>query len=109
MVIHNGFICYLKNVGGGIDENGNPIRPTSELGEKIPCNIEINKEYNLGRDEGNTFTVASYKIFIDAKTDVSSLRDSRVRLTLHGRELGGFAVMYQPELLQAVGVYRIIV
>jgi hypothetical protein len=72
----------------------------------IRCYIKVNKRDNIGKQNGNTFTVASYEILIEPQ----SFESERVQLfdTL-GHDLGVFSVMYPPEYLQAVQAVKIVV
>ncbi|MDL2310128.1 hypothetical protein LJC39_03315 [Parabacteroides sp. OttesenSCG-928-B22] len=107
MIIVNGFISAKVKTGGGLGENGNPVRPSSEWGEPIPCNIRVNKRNNLGKQNGNTFTVASYEILIEPQ---SFIDDGMVKLQyVSGKDLGEFPIMFPPEFLEAVGAVKITV
>jgi hypothetical protein len=104
MIIVNGTVEGKLLSGGGLDENGNPNVAQDTWGAPIPCNISVNKRNNLGKQNGNSFTVASYEILIALQAfDAGS-----VRLTEHGRGLGVFSVMYA-EQLGAVGITKIVV
>jgi hypothetical protein len=104
MIIENGIIQGMKVVGGGFDGSGNPIRQTTTWGEPMPCNIKILKSDNLGRYNGNSFTIASYEVLVE------DLRFSttKIKLTLNGNALGEFQVM-SIEPLNAVCLSKITV
>lgn len=104
MIVENGTIQGMKVVGGGLDRNGNPTRQTTIWGDLIPCNIKILKCDNLGRYNGNAFTIASYEVLVD---DLC-YSTTRVRLTLNGNLLGEFQVM-SIEPLNAVCLSKITV
>lgn len=65
MIVENGTIQILKKIGVGFDENGNPIKPTEEPGEPIPCNWKRNTYEKRGVYEDGVFTAASYIILIE--------------------------------------------
>ncbi|MDR0385392.1 MAG: hypothetical protein LBH60_04885 [Prevotellaceae bacterium] len=107
MIIVNGEISAKSKTGGGLDENGNPVRPSSEWGKPIPCRISVNKRNNLGKQNGNSFTIASFEILIEPQPFID---DGMVKLRyLSGRELGEFPIMFPPEFLEAVGAVKIVV
>jgi len=106
VIISNGYISAKIKTGGGLDENGNPVRPSSEWGKPISCHIKVNTRNNLGKQNGNTFTIASYEILIEPQP----FEAERVKLIDNcGKELGEFSVMYPPEHLEAVGAVKIVV
>ena len=104
MYIENGFISAMIKTDGRLDENGNPVRLSDVFEEPIPCNITTNKKNNLGKQNGNTFTIASYEVLIDLQPFEAGL----VRLTRHGQNLGDFSVLWI-EYLEAVGAVKIVV
>lgn len=104
MIIVNGTIEAKIKTGGGLDENGNPIPSSNVWGAPIPCNISVNKKSNLGKQNGNTFTIASYGALIPLQPFDAGI----VRLTHYGQSLGEFPVMHT-ELLNAVGATKITV
>ncbi len=107
MIIVNGFISAKSKTGGGLNDNGKPIRPTEEWGEFVPCHIRVNHRNNLGKQNGNTFTIASYEILIEPQPFID---DGMVRLRyVSGKELGEFSIMFPPEFLEAVGATKIVV
>lgn len=106
MVIVNGHISGKIKTGGGLDDNGNPIQPSSIWGELIPCYIKVNTRNNLGKQNGNTFTIASYEILINPQP----FESERVKLIDgFGKDLGEFSVMYPPEFLEAVDAIKLVV
>ena len=66
MIIQNGTIQIYSIEGGGLDENGNPVKPSETLGKAIPCNWKRNSYEKRGIYEDGVFTAASYIILIDA-------------------------------------------
>ncbi len=105
MIIVNGEICAKVKTGGGLDENGNPIRPSESWEAPIPCHIRSNTYNNKGKANGNTFTVASYEVLIESQPFVAE----RVKLTdRNGKDLGEFSVM-EIEYLDAVDTVKITV
>jgi len=104
MVFVNGFISAKIKTDGGLDENGNPVRPSEDFEERIPCRITTNKKNNIGKQNGNTFTVASYEVLIDLQPFEAGL----VRLTRNEHDLGEFSVLWI-EYLEAVGAVKIVV
>jgi len=104
MVIVNGYISAKIKTGGGLDENGNPARPSEAFGEQIPCRITTNKRNNIGKQNGNTFTVASYEILIE----MQPFEAERIKLNQLGKDLGEFSVLWT-EYLESVQAVKIVV
>lgn len=105
MIIANGYISAKIKTGGGLDANGNPVLPSVDFGDPIPCNIKTNKNSLIGKSNGNTFTVASYEILIEA----NGYEEGTVQLTdLSGKAIGEFPIM-EIEPLYAVGMVKITV
>lgn len=107
MIFVNGYISAKSKTGGGLDENGNPVRPSSEWSNPVPCHIKVNQRNNLGKQNGNSFTIASYEILIEPQ---SFIDDGIIKLFyISGKELGEFPIMFPPEFLEAVGAVKIVV
>jgi len=104
IILFNGTIQAKVNSGGGLDENGNPIRLSDAFNEPISCRVVTNKKNNLGKQNGNSFIIASYEVLIELQPFDAGV----VRLTQHGRELGIFPVICI-ERLEEVGVVKITV
>ena len=51
MIIENGTISIKTKTGGGL-VNGNPVRPSENWGEPIPCHITTNRHNNKGKVNG---------------------------------------------------------
>lgn len=64
MITPSGTIQIYSIEGGGLDENGNPVKPTEVLGEPIKVN-QRRAKYNEGTYENGKFTAASYVILLD--------------------------------------------
>lgn len=107
MIIVNGTIQVKTKTGGGLDTQGNPVRPTESWGDPIDCHIRVNSRSNLGKSNGNSFTTASYVILIEPQPFVN---DAIVRIAYKkGSELGEFPIMFPPEYLEAVEAIRIVI
>jgi hypothetical protein len=104
MIIENGEIQAKAKTGGGLDADGYPVKPSEDWLQPIPCRIVVNKRDNLGKHDGNTFKIASYKVLIEPQP----FDYERVRLTEYGRDLGEFSVMFV-EYLDAVSALQIVV
>ncbi|MDR0864962.1 MAG: hypothetical protein LBO74_08530 [Candidatus Symbiothrix sp.] len=104
MIIENGTIAAKTKAGGGFDDNDYPIKPEETFGAPIPCNVQVNKRNNLGKQNGNTFKVASYIVLIEPQP----FEAERVQINRLGKDLGEFSVMFT-EWLEAVGALRIVV
>ena len=104
MIIVNGRIWAKDKSGGGLDGEGNPMKPSESWGDPIPCRITTNKRNNLVKQNGNTFTIASYEILIGLQPFTAE----RVKLERFGRDLGEFSVMFA-EYMEAVGAIKIVV
>ncbi|MDR2765130.1 MAG: hypothetical protein LBB90_08885 [Tannerella sp.] len=104
MIIPNGTICAKVETGGGLDANGNPVKPVSDWGFQILAYIKTNRYSELGVSDGNSFRIASYEVLIDEQP----FRASHVKLATKDRILGEFPVM-QIEKMSAVGAVKILV
>lgn len=104
MIIENGTLQIKLKTGGGLDENGNPVRPSESWSPAIPCNIETNQYNGKGTVNGNVFTVASFTILIEDRP----FDADRVLLTREGKSLGEFAVKAVIPLSE-VGILKITV
>jgi hypothetical protein len=100
MLIVNGTVRARVKTGGGPGADGSDTSWSSP----VPCRIVTNKRNDLGRQNGNAFTVASYRILMEPPP----FETGRVQLTLYGQDLGEFSVMYT-EYLDAVGAVEIVV
>ena len=107
MIIPNGTIEVKRKAGGGIDpETGYPSKPGSvSWGCPILCQYSANERNNLGRVNGEHFTVARYEILIESQPFAAE----QVRLkNLAGDIIGEFSIM-EIEPLEAVCELRILV
>lgn len=104
MIIENGTLQTKLIIGGGLDDNGNPVRPVEAWGVPIPCNIKTNQYSNQGKVNGNTFTIASYEVLIEMQPFTAE----SVKLVREGQELGEFPVQ-SAEPLTEVGIIKILV
>jgi hypothetical protein len=106
MIISNGTIEVKTKSGGGIDpETGFPVPPTTSWELPIDCQYYANKVNQLGRVNGEHFTVASYVILIEEQPfDAEQIRLKNRK----GKILGEFSIM-EIEPLEAVCQIRIIV
>ena len=104
MIIENGTIQAKIKTGGGFDANDYPVEPSESWSEPIPCHIRVNRKNNLGKQNGNTFTVASYEVIIE----LQPFEHERVKLIEQAMDLGEFSVLWT-ECLEAVGAVKIVV
>lgn len=107
MIIQNGTVEIKQKTGGGINsDTGYPNKPGSvSWGEPIPCQYSANKRNNLGRVNGEHFTVAQYEILIEQQPFTAE----QIRLKdLAGKSVGEFSII-QVEPLDAVCELRILV
>lgn len=104
MIIENGTVQAKIKTGGGLNDQGNPVKPSESWGVPIPCNIKTNQSSNNGVINGNTFSVSSYEILIDSQP----FKADRVQLVRNGEALGEFKVQ-QIEPLIEVGNIKILV
>jgi hypothetical protein len=105
MVIVNGEIQGKITAGGGLDEKGNPSPVLETLSEQLQCRIKANKRNDIGKHDGNTFTVASYEVLTEGQyfeNEIVILTDAK------GKFLGEFPVI-SCEYLEAVGLFKILV
>ena len=135
MYFENGTIQAKIKTGGGFDSDNYPIKPAGEWSKPIPCHIKVNRKNNLGKQNGNSFTVASYEVFIEAdlyellmlsseSEELVTLENGegidltpstfedcefeRVRLIQRDKSLGEFSVLWT-ECLENVGSVKIVV
>lgn len=109
MIIQNGFIEAKEKVVGGIDPaTGFPIKAAnSAYSAPIPCQYTANTYNQLGRVNGEHFTIAHYSILIEQQP--SPFIAEQVRLKdMDGRVIGEYSVM-SAETLDAVCEIRLIV
>lgn len=105
MIVENGYITPKIKTGGGRGADGKPVKPSVGWGEPVLANITVNKNSLVGKSNGNTFTVASYEVLIEA----SKYESESVMLSyLDGENLGEFSVM-EIVPMQAVGMVKILV
>jgi hypothetical protein len=104
MLIVNGTIAAKIKSGGGLDADGYPVKPSASWSPPVPCHVRMNRKNNLGKKNGNSFTVASYEVLIEPQP----FESERVRLTEYGRNLGEFSVLWT-EYIEAVGLLKIVV
>lgn len=107
MIIENGALKYLAGTaGGGIGDDGKPVKRTDVWSEAIPCNIRINNRNNLGRKEGTAFVIAAYIVTLERRTGFDP---GRIQLfNDEGQSLGEFPVV-SIEVLEAVNAIKIVV
>ena len=105
MIIANGTIEIKEKDVRGVDPaTGHPLEPTGEeWGAPIECQYSATKYNNLGKTNGEHYTVATYAVLIDEQP----FSAEQVRLKdRNGNVLGEFSVM-QVEPLEAVSELRI--
>lgn len=107
MIIENGTLKYLAGTtGGGIGDDGKPVKRTDTWSEAIPCNIRANNRNNLGRKEGTAFIIAAYIVTLERRTGFDP---GRIQLfNDEGQLLGEFPVV-AIEVLEAVNAIKIFV
>lgn len=107
MIIENGALKYLAGTaGGGIGDDGKPVKRTDVWSEAIPCNIRANNRNNLGRKEGTAFVIAAYIVTLEYRT---GFNPGRIQLLNdEGQFLGEFPVV-SLEVLEAVNAIKIVV
>lgn len=105
MIIENGYIQAIIRTGGGLDEDKYPIPTREEYGERIPCNILLNKKNKLASANGSPFVDVNYEVLIEP----IPFPHERVRLiTQFERVLGDFSVI-SIEYLEHVRAIQILV
>jgi len=90
--------------GGGLDADGFPVKPSETWSQPIACRIIQNRKNNIGKQNGNTFVIASYEVLIDPKP----FEAERVKLNCNGLDLGEFSVLWN-EYLDVVCALKIVV
>lgn len=102
----NGILKIKSTVGGGLGENGYPIKPTTTWGDPIKCNIKANSKANIGiTNNNNVFETSSYEVLIEQQTIDAKI----VSLERDGVALGEFQILGEPERLNIVGNIKILV
>ena len=84
----NGTICFVKQVGGGFDANGNPIEAATEDSQPYPCHITVNSDSKKGKNRDGRFQVCNYEIYMN-KLPIEA---EMVKLTQDGKDLGEFEI-----------------
>lgn len=110
MIIQNGTIEAKIKVGnGGIDPvSGFPIKQTEVVYDNpIPCQYSANQYNQLGRVQGESFTVAHYNILIEQPAQPFTAEQIRLK-DMDGNSVGEFSIM-SVEPLEAVCELRITV
>jgi hypothetical protein len=64
----------------------------------------VNRKNNLGKQNGNAFTIASYEVYIE----MQPFEAERINLSENGKDLGEFSVLWT-EQLDAVCALKIVV
>ena len=82
MIPTNGFIQVKIVSGGGIDQNGNPVKATTAWSEKVPCRIQTNTNNKEGRYQDGKFIINSYIIFLQKREFTAE----RIKVILQGVE-----------------------
>lgn len=109
MIIQNGNIEIKTKTAGGIDPTtGFPIAASSvSYGTPIPCQYIANMYNQLGRSNGEAFTMAQYTILIEQQPTAFSAEQLRLK-DMAGNVVGDFSVV-SVEKLDAVSQVRITV
>jgi hypothetical protein len=86
----NGYLQYFSSMGGGFDEDGEPIGATEAWSDPVDCFIETVTNNSKGRYEDGKFNQASYEVLVE--NGAVPIDINRVRLVRLGKTLGEFAV-----------------
>lgn len=100
----NGLLRYEVLKGGGIDEYGEVIAPSSEWSDPVPCSIKTNSDNRKGIYEDGEFRQASFTILVELVT----FPHGRIKLERYDEQLGEYRVM-SAEPLTSVGRTQILV
>jgi len=84
----NGTICFIKQIGGGFDEHGNPIEALQKSSKPHHCHIIVNSDSKKGKTSDGRFQVCSYEIYMN-KINIDA---EIVKLTLGDKFLGEFEI-----------------
>lgn len=109
MIIQNGTIeAKIKQAGGITPETGFPVKSTGEaFMPAIPCQYTANQYNQLGRTNGERFTVAAYTILIEQQRTPFTAEQIRLK-DMDGNIVGDFSVM-SIEPIDAVCQMKILV
>lgn len=109
MIIQNGTIeAKIKQAGGINHETGFPVKSTGEaFMPAIPCQYTANQYNQLGRTNGERFTVAAYTILIEQQRTPFTAEQIRLK-DMDGNIVGDFSVM-SIEPIDAVCQMKILV
>ena len=106
MIIANGTLRVKTVTGGGLDNDGYPIPPSTSWGDPIDCNIKSNSKASVGMtDNKNVFKTSSYEVLID----LQSIDAGIISLVRDGVDLGEFQVQGKPEHLNIVRNTKLLV
>lgn len=108
MIIANGTLAFKVKTPGGINPStGYPTAATEAWGTPVLCQIIPLSGNNLGKKDGERFTVAAYKILIEKQPLPNS---EQIRLTWNdGTPVGDFSLLSHPERLDAVNQIQLLV
>ena len=79
-----------KGAETGLDEDGNPIKGTSDYGEPIPCHIKTVTDNRRGVYEDGKFRQASFDVLLEQPATPFTAKV--VKLLRYGEELGEYDV-----------------
>lgn len=103
-MIYNGTVQFATQMGGGLDENHDPIPVSIKWSNPQPCNIRPVRLNLLAIVDGNRYRDASYEVL----TTIRSTGTQRIKLERQGVSFGEFEVISE-EPLQYVGMLKLIV
>ena len=104
MTFENGTIKAKIKTGGGFDSDNYPIETSESWSDPIPCHIKVNRKNNLGKQNGNAFTIASYEVYVE----MQPFEAERIKISKYSKDLGEFSVLWT-ECLENVGSVKIVV
>lgn len=99
----NGYLQIKVVVGGGLNDDGEPIPAGTDWGEKIPCSIKTLTDSRKGRYDDGEFRIASFEILIE---EIKDFNPPHVKLNRYDVDLGEFTVQ-SVEPLKTVGRVKI--
>lgn len=90
----NGTLQFNTFVGGGFNEDGEPIAGVDGWSEAIPCSIKTVNNNSKGRYEDGKFNQASYEVLVEPNSRLLDI--TRVKLIRGETELGEYPVQGRP-------------
>ena len=95
MIIVNGHIRPILKSGGGLDEDGDPVKADERLGCPIPCQWKKAGWDNLARVDETHYIQKSFIILIEKEDRFDS---EELCLYAKGKDMGRYSILSMEDL-----------